>query len=201
MRLDHFERFVRKSRAVDRNLSTHSPRRMPQRIVECCRFDSVGWPITERTARRGQHKPADFSFRPSGNALQDRAVLAVDWNDVTATSLAGLGNERTPHDEGLLVRQRDALSAVERGERRVEPGCSDNRVEDNVDVRPHRCLDEALWSGMPVPAVGRAVVRSVVNDADVGRMEPVGLLAQQHRVRVGRQRRDAEPIGMTRKDA
>ena len=94
-----------------------------------------------------------------------------------------------------------SLSAVERSERRVEPGCSNDCVEDNVDVRPHRCLDEALWSGMPVRAVRRAAVRSIVNDADVGRVEQVGLLAEQQRVRVGRQRGDTKPIGMTRKNA
>src|SRR5206468_1916886 len=102
------------------------------------------------TTRGGEDYTFDLDIRSAGDALQNGAVLAVHRNDLTAATGAGLGDERPPHDERFLVRQRDALPALERRKRRVQSRRADDRVQHDVDVLAPGCLDQTFGPHMPV---------------------------------------------------
>jgi hypothetical protein len=117
---------------------------------------------------------------------------------MAAASVARLGDQRSAHHEGFFVGQRDALPAVERRECRVEAGSADDGIEDNVDVRPHGGLDQALRPGAPF--VDRCVTPAglVVHDADVRRMKAIDLFPQERGIRVCSESGDAKPVGVSR---
>ena len=49
-----------------------------------------------------------------------------------------LRHQRTSHDEHFLVRQRDGLASLNRGEHRFEPGCPGRRADHDIDVGMRR---------------------------------------------------------------
>src|SRR3979411_738771 len=81
VRLDYLERLVGQSRAVDRDLSAHSPGWMPQGVLDSGRSETRGTPVAERAARRRENHPSHLRGGMPGDALEDRAVLAVDGDD------------------------------------------------------------------------------------------------------------------------
>ena len=144
--LDHLERLVGERRAVDGDLSSHPPGRMLQRVGErraARAAPAVHWRNGPPDAVRIDASHLDA--RAAGDALQDRAVLAVDRHDLAAAARArGASTSAPRHDERFLVRERDALAALERGERRVETRRADDGVEHDVDVVARRRVDEAV---------------------------------------------------------
>src|SRR4051812_34012179 len=69
--LDHLERLVRQCRAVDRDLSSHAPGRMVKRILERRLSETLGGPLSKRTARRGDDHAADIDALTASNALEN----------------------------------------------------------------------------------------------------------------------------------
>ena len=129
---------------------------MPQRVLERRALELFGGPFAERAARSGDDHAANVDARTAGDALQDRAVLAVDRNDLSAACDARCRRPDAPgHDERFLIRERYALSARERGERRVEPGRADDRVEHDVDVVALHGVDETLRADAPSARAAR----------------------------------------------
>ena len=90
VRLDHLERLVRQRRAVDGDLASHLPGGMPQRVVERRGLELLRRPLPKRAARRRDDHAPHLDARPAGDALENRAVLAVDGNDLAAAALRTL---------------------------------------------------------------------------------------------------------------
>ena len=130
-RLDHFQRLVHERRGIDGDLLSHAPCGMAQR-----RFRSGGGrfmrsPSAERAAGRGENEARQLNGTPAREALQHGAVLGVHGNDLAATLPSGARDQVPGHHEGLLVRQRDALTGAERREGRLEPRGADDPVDDD----------------------------------------------------------------------
>ncbi len=89
----------------------------------------------ERAAARGEHDARDLSHLPGPQRLPDRRVLGVDRHDLTAARGARLGDDRASRDQALLVREREPLAGLERGEGRGQPREPDHGVQDDVGIR------------------------------------------------------------------
>src|SRR6185503_14348373 len=75
--LDHLEGLVRKGSAVDRDLPSHAPRRVLERIREGRSGNVVRAPVAEGSAGSGEDHASHLYTGPAGEALQDGAVLTV----------------------------------------------------------------------------------------------------------------------------
>src|SRR4051812_34721943 len=73
--LDQLERLVGEGGAIDRDLMTHLPGRVPQRFVNSGMPYSLGRPFAEGAARCGQDQASEAGLIPSGNALEHGTVL------------------------------------------------------------------------------------------------------------------------------
>src|SRR5665213_2393193 len=116
----------------------------------------VGWfsassivALAKRATRGGQYDPPHLTKWSRSDALQNRAVLAVNRNNLTTAFSAGPQHCITTHYKRFLVRQRDALSRVKRSERRGKSGSTDDRIDDNVHVRTRRGCNQAVGPGAP----------------------------------------------------
>ena len=146
VRLDQLERLVGQRRAVHRDLGAHAPGRVASASsTVACRTRS-GRPLAEGPARAGEDQPRQTGVAP-GDALEHRAVLRVHRHDLAAAGARGLRHQVAGHDQGFLVGQRHPLPGPERGERGVEPGRADDRVDHDVHVGVGRGLDQHLGPG------------------------------------------------------
>src|SRR5207247_2103030 len=84
-----------------------------------CR-ESLNGPVAERPPRSGQHDSTNLRRRMSGNALENRAVLAVDRDDFAKPLSARVSYQITRDNESLLVGERDTLSSLQRSKRGVQ---------------------------------------------------------------------------------
>src|SRR6185437_13713008 len=101
MRFDYFERLVGERRAIDGDLAPHSPRRVTQRILHCRPRELRVAPVAEWSAGSGEHHPTQLRCRMAGDALQDRAVLAVHGDDLARARRARPPDEVAGDDESL----------------------------------------------------------------------------------------------------
>ena len=207
MGLDHLERFVGQRRAVDRDLLAHAPRGMTQRLFDGSALESLATPIAEGSSRRREHDAPHVLAASPRDALQNRAVLAVDWNDLAPALLDRSADKMAGHHERLFVRERNPLAAFERRERRVETNSADYRVQHDINVGPSRGFDETLTAaGGPMsdvthPQVGTRPISAIVLDkTDERRPEYGGLLLQKIGVGERRQRGDTKAIAVTRQN-
>ena len=69
---------------------------------------------------------------PALEALEEGRVLAVDREQQPPTPLPRGEREVAGGDEALLVRERERHAALERPERRADPGEADDRVQHEV---------------------------------------------------------------------
>ena len=144
VRLDHLERLVRERRAVDGDLAAHAPGRVLQRVGDVA--------CSNRSADQSRKGPPDavrMSRRTSAGRRPARHCRIAECSLSTGTispppRRAAVGREIAGHDQRLLVRERHALSRRERGERGIEAGGADDRVEHDVHVVAGRGLDEAF---------------------------------------------------------
>src|SRR6185436_14446510 len=192
MGLDDFERLIGESRAVDGDLASHSPRRVSQRVLDRRRRQPFDAPVAKRTTRGGQHDATNLRRRMTGDALQDRAVLAVNGNYFARARRAGLPHQITSDDESFLVGERHPLSALERCQSGIETRGTDDGIEDNVHVAPGGRRDEGVGSVLP-----RIIAIALRFDhTDERRRELERLLSEQRRVAVGGERCDAESFAL-----
>jgi hypothetical protein len=102
-------------------------------------------------------------------------VLAIHRHDLPAAAATGRLDQGTGNDERLLVRESNALPALECAKRGIEPGGPDDGIEHDVHVVTRRGLDQARRSGVP-----RRHRRCVaIDETDERRRVNVGLLAEQ----------------------
>ena len=78
VRLDDLERLVGQRGAVDGDLAAHLPRRMPERVLERRALELLGVHWRNGPPDAVMITPPHFDARPAGDALKNRAVLAVD---------------------------------------------------------------------------------------------------------------------------
>src|SRR5205809_726269 len=106
MRFDHLQRLVGECRAVDGDLFPHAPRGMLERLFRSCPPERFERPIAKRSARRSEHHATNVLVTASSDALQDSAMLAVHWDDLSTAAPDCLANEMARHDQRFLVRER-----------------------------------------------------------------------------------------------
>src|SRR5688572_28893495 len=99
MRFDDFQRLVGERCTIDRDLGTHVPRWMPQRILARDVFELSARMIAERTARSRKNQTSNFFIMSAAQALQNCAVLAVNRNELAAPTLERVEHERPARDE------------------------------------------------------------------------------------------------------
>ena len=76
-------------------------------------------------------------------------MLRVHRDDLAAAGAGGLRHQIAGHDQGLLVGQRHPLAGPKRGERGVEPGRADDRVDHDVRIGVGRGLHQDLGPAGP----------------------------------------------------
>src|ERR1700674_3412140 len=192
VRLDYLERLVRQSRAVDRDLSPHSPGWMPEGILDGGGSEALATPVSEWSARGGEDNTPHLRGWMPGDALQDRAVLAIAGDHFAAPRRARLAHQVPGNDKRLLVRERDTLPLLQSGKRRIEPGGADDRIEHDIDVIARRRGNERVS-----PAFPRVVgIGARLDHPHKRRREPPGLLLEQGAVAVGCERGDAKALAL-----
>src|SRR5262245_21668100 len=67
---DDLEGLVRERCTVDRDLSSHAPRGMPQRILERGALELLRRPLTKRPTRRRDDNATNIDSRTTGDALK-----------------------------------------------------------------------------------------------------------------------------------
>ena len=110
---------------------------MGERVVDGDVGELVAGPTPERAAAGGEHDAAQLggiSAAVGAEALVDRAVLAVDRDQLGARGAPGPLHDRTGGDQRLLVGEREAAAGLERGERHGEPGEADDAVDHDVGL-------------------------------------------------------------------
>src|SRR5687767_8312286 len=85
MRLDHLERLVRESRAVDRILPAHAPGWMPESVLNGRGRETLRAPPAKRSSRRSENHTPHLRAGTTRNALKNCRVLAVDGNQLAAS--------------------------------------------------------------------------------------------------------------------
>ena len=177
VRLDHLERLVGQRCAVDGDLASHRPGRVIQRVLPRGVGDALPRPGAKRAAARRDEQAAHVAARTRAEALEDRRVLTVDGDDLSATLRARGGRQLAGDHQRFLVRQRHPLSGGECGERRIESRGANDRIQHDVHVRAERRLDERA---LAEPGKGRLPLHR--------------LRREQVRIHVRRERRDEEPL-------
>jgi hypothetical protein len=120
-------------------------------------------------------------------------MLAVDRHELAAATGLRLAYEMACHNERFLIRERNALAMLERGERCVEPRCPNHRVDHDVDVIARRGRDQAIAATTP-----RAVISgAVVHQTDKRRPELDLLLVQERSVAERGECGDLESIALS----
>ena len=143
--LDDLKAFVHQGRGVDGDLRTHCPVRVLERVGLRLSRKLLQAQAVERPARAGQNETLDLAAVAAAlQALEDRAVLAVDGDDLRAAALRRSHDELARADERFLVGKRDALFLLDRRERRLEADHAHYSGDDHVSVVRHGRGQKAL---------------------------------------------------------
>ncbi|KAG0931046.1 hypothetical protein G6F31_016876 [Rhizopus arrhizus] len=136
MRLDDFQALVHQRRRIDRDLRPHRPLRVCHRLRRGDLGQLGTAAATERAAGGGQQDPAYAGPLDAGiaraQALEDRAVFAVDRDDFGAGTFGGAGQQLAGQHQRLLVGQQDALAGRCGGQGRGQPGGADDGRDHGV---------------------------------------------------------------------
>ena len=76
--LDHLQALVHQRGRIDRDLWTHRPIWMLERLLRRCRSDRLLGPRAERTARRSEDDAADILATAGTHRLEQSVVLGID---------------------------------------------------------------------------------------------------------------------------
>ena len=146
--LDDLKALVHQRRGVDGDLRAHCPVRVLERVGLRLSRKLLQAQAVERPARAGQNEALDLTAVAAAlQALEDRAVLAVDGDDLCTAALRRVHDELTRADEGFLIRKRDALFLLDRCECRLESDHAHHSGDDRVGVVRRGRSQKALHAG------------------------------------------------------
>ncbi len=100
--------------------------------------------LPQRTSGGGQRDPSDRVQILTDEALPERVVLAVDRAEAFPRPAGEAADKVAGGDEHFLIRERDALACLERGDGRAERRDTGRRDEDEVGVGIRRERDERV---------------------------------------------------------
>ena len=138
--LNEFQPLVDQGRRVDRDDGPHLPRRMRQGLLGAHATQLIARAATEGATRRGQHEICDLGaarhqrrgetafMHTRSQRLGDCRMLGIHRDDLPRET-HGVLHERTTDDQRLLVRQRQARTALQSGKRRRQAHTARNAVE------------------------------------------------------------------------
>ena len=141
VRLDELEPLVHERGRVDGDLRPHGPVGMSERLLRGDGGQLRGRAAAERAARSRQEKLLERARRAGGrgvraglppargDALEERAVLAVHGQDGQAAAAGGVQDERPAGHHALLVGQRERGSGLERRHGGAQSGGADHSVQ------------------------------------------------------------------------
>ena len=146
--LDDLKALVHQRRGVDGDLRTHCPVRVLERVGLRLSRKLLQAQAVERPARAGQNEALDLTAVTAAlQALEDRAVLAVDGDDLRAVFFRRVHHELARADERFLVRKRDAFFLFDCRERRLETDHAHHGGHDRVGVVRRGGGQKALHAG------------------------------------------------------
>src|SRR5687767_8499150 len=88
---------------------------------------------TERTAAGRQNNAFELFAAAGLQALENRAVLAIDRQDGRTSAGSQLHNQRTGHDERLFISDGDAATLRNGSPGASQAGTSDDGSQNNVN--------------------------------------------------------------------
>ena len=118
--LDHLEALVHQRGGVDRDLRPHRPHGVLEGLLHRRLRELRGRPAAERPAGARDHHPLEVLPALAAEGHREGRVLRVDREQPLGLTLDQVHHELAPDHERLLVRERERLAALERGERRPE---------------------------------------------------------------------------------
>ena len=200
MRFEDLEALVHHRRGINRDLRTHLPRRVAQRVFDRDLVESLQRPRAERAPGTGEDQPAHSPRMAGPESLVYRAVLRVDRNDLRAALAGGARHQLSRDDHRLLVRQRKPLSRAKGRVGGGEAHSPDEPGDDGVGLWKRRARDEALPPEHDLAAVRRGLLSQQGNvffelDRREQRLEFLDLLGKQADPAPGRHRGDSELSG------
>ena len=146
--LDDLKALVHQRRGVDGDLRTHCPVRVLERVGLRLNRKLLQAHAVERPARAGQNEALDLTAVAAAlQALEDRAVLAVDGHDLRAAAFRRVHHKLTRADERFLVGKRDALFLLNGGKRRLEADHAHHGGHDRVGVLRRGGGQKSLHAG------------------------------------------------------
>jgi hypothetical protein len=132
--LDDLETLVHERRRIDRDLRSHVPVRVVERLFHRRPGDLLGTPGAKGPTRRRQDQAAHTLGLRIGKGLEDRTVLTVYRQEVDARALHLPQHQRTRHNHHFFVRQRDVATRSDGGQRRHQPDSTDETRHDQIGV-------------------------------------------------------------------
>ena len=145
--LDHLQTFVYQCRGVDRDFRSHAPVRVLQCILRAHIFQFFPLFAAERPAGSSDPKLVDFSVLPALQALEQRAVLAVNRENLHMVFRCQRHNQMPGRDQRLLIGQRNVLSCLYGCHSRTDSDHPDNRGDQNIRFRHLRQFDQSVHAG------------------------------------------------------
>jgi hypothetical protein len=140
--LDELEPLVRQRGGVDRDLGSHGPIGVAQRVGRLSVNQALARPVAERAAAGREQNPPYVGRAVTLQALKNRVVFAVDRSDADAGGFGRRRDEFAGQDQDLLARERHLLARGQRGQGGLEPDGADHGDQDNVRLGQCRQVAE-----------------------------------------------------------
>jgi len=154
-RFYELEAFVHQRGRVDRNLGSHLPRRMPQRLARRDGCQLLEGALEKRPPRGGQGDSSHVFQALPLEGLKNGVMLAIDRQDPHLGFARRPGHELPCYDEHFLVGERDVLSPLYSGQRGRETGGTHHRRYDQVSLGVSRNRAGSLLPPQDPPAERR----------------------------------------------
>ena len=128
----HFQTFVDKRCRVNRNLLSHRPVRMLQRILHFDMFQIFPLLSTERSAGRCDQQFVDLSLILSVNCLKNRTVLTVHRKDLYTPFSCHRHDQMSRCHQRFFICQCDIFSRLDCRDGRTDSDHSHDRGHQNL---------------------------------------------------------------------
>ena len=145
---------------------------MPEHLLGRGVLDRGGIAAEERSPGRRERDAADVRDRPSFQTLEHAAVLGIHREHHASRSARDPGQELARHHHRFLVRERDALPALERRDGGPQSDSAHHGVHDHVHAVFFSQRDErflALQHLAPAERRPRPARRLGIHERDAAR--------------------------------